>query len=264
MPEGRRIQVIARDGARLSGRRFGSTKGGKARGTILLLHGFGEPAGRLEAARCPELTRLGWDVVVPDSRGFGDSAGPFATFGDCEAADVTAWIDSIRAEEEASIDREHGPIVVWGRSMGGAIAARAAARDRRIAAIVLESPMLDLHGALTLIFRRRHLPLSSMLARLVLLRANRLAEARLDRPRLDEVAPMVGLPTLIVQGTEDSLASVSTIRTLADRFRNPACVIEVSGAGHTDTLEVGGETLWRRIIEFLDGVTESEPPRCIE
>lgn len=268
LASGAPLSVIAPDGARLSGRWFPTARDRGSVGTVLLLHGFGESSDQLAAARVPELTLAGWDVVVPDSRGYGESAGPFATFGTHESGDVAAWIESVQKSELSSESTKSLPIVVWGRSMGGGIAARAAASDPRISALILESPLLDLHAAVASILRNRRLPGSRFLARRVLRRANRLARVALDRPRLEEVAPRIQCAVLIVQGTEDSLASMSTVRALADRFAGTAEVVEVPGAGHTNVVGVGGEDLWRQILGFLNrhrlwGNSETiDPERC--
>jgi alpha-beta hydrolase superfamily lysophospholipase len=252
LASGTPLSVVAPDGARLSGRWFPAASDRDSLGSILLLHGFGESASQLAAARFPELTRAGWDVAVPDSRGYGESAGPLATFGAREAGDVRAWIDRLQKPELSTESAKSRPVIVWGRSMGGAIAARAAAGDPRISALILESPLLDLHAAVAIILRNRRLPGSRFLARRVLRRANRLARVALDRPRLDEVAPKIKCPVLIVQGTEDSLASMDKVRALAGRFARPAEVVEIAGAGHTDVVGVGGDGLWRQILGFLN------------
>ena len=53
--------------------------------------------------------------------------------------------------------------VLWGRSMGAAIAVRAAAEDSRIQALVLESPMVDLDLAMAAWFRNHRFPCAHLL-----------------------------------------------------------------------------------------------------
>ena len=55
--------------------------------------------------------------------------------------------------------------VLWGRSMGAAIAIRVAALDHRLAALVLESPMVDLQTSMAIVLARRRLPCAKLLAR---------------------------------------------------------------------------------------------------
>ena len=100
----------------------------------------------------------------PRPRGYGRSSGTFASFGGREAGDVRVWLDTLAAWPGRA--RPLLP-VLWGRSMGAAIAVRAAAEDSRIQALVLESPMVDLDLAMAAWFRKRRFPCSHLLARLV-------------------------------------------------------------------------------------------------
>src|SRR5207237_8808885 len=91
------------------------------------------------------------------------------------------------------------PLVVWGRSMGAAVALRAAAEDPdgRIAALVLEAPYHDLEAAIVVMLRRFRLPGPRLLARLIARRAEALAGVSLPRPTPLDLAPRVAFPTLI-------------------------------------------------------------------
>ena len=139
------IVVRASDGARLAGRWFPAPGPAATGRTVLLLHGFAEDSSALggtAGGAC--LHRHGWNVAALDSRGYGQSEGPYASFGGREAGDVRVWLDAL-AEHVARID----PAVpfrpaLWGRSMGAAIALRAAAQTIGSSALVLESPLVDL------------------------------------------------------------------------------------------------------------------------
>ena len=141
--------------AKLAGVWYPAEGAGPTGRTVILLHGFAEPPGSVQAPRAAFLNRQGWNAAAVDLRGYGRSDGPFASFGGREAGDVRRWIDGL-----AEILGPTHPIepVVWGRSMGAAIAIRAAAEDQRIKALVLESPMVDLDAAMAVWFRKRRFP----------------------------------------------------------------------------------------------------------
>ncbi|MGO9601100.1 MAG: alpha/beta hydrolase [Isosphaeraceae bacterium] len=249
-PEIRPIQAVGSDGTKLAGRWHPAADrdGG---GTVLLLHGFAEPSSSLQPQRTLALVRNNWNVAALDLRGYGRSDGMFASFGGREAADVRAWIDSLENQPGLS-----GPLfpVLWGRSMGAAIALRAAAEDPRIRALVLESPMVDLNEAMAVWFRKRHFPFPKLLARLVTRRAGRLAGVPLSRPAPSELAPRVRCPVLIAHGGDDRLVSTESVRRLARAFARPPAVFEVPGAGHADVIALGGEPILDQIVRFLQGV----------
>ena len=118
----------------------------------------------------------------------------YASFGGREAGDIRAWLDAI-AGRLAALDRE-APLcaALWGRSIGAAIATRAAVVDNRIAALVLESPMVDLDAAVATLLRKRGLRFTGLLARLITQRAGRIAGVPLSRPRPVERCPLRGMP----------------------------------------------------------------------
>jgi competence protein ComEC len=246
------IEVRAPDGARLFGRLMlaqGPIPTGR---TVLLLHGFAETSRTLEAQRMAALSRHGWNVAAVDLRAYGQSDGPYATFGGRESGDTSAWLDRL-AERVAStnISSAFRP-VLWGRSMGAQIALRAAANDVRVAALVLESPLVDLASAVAVPLRQRRFPMSRILARLILRRARKLAGMPLERPRPIDLAPRVTCPVLIVHGTDDALVPAALARQLAAAFPVPARWRDVPGAGHADIVDKGGGPLLDDVAAFLD------------
>lgn len=103
---------------------------------VLLLHGnAGDIADRLETLE--QLHAIGAATLILDYRGYGTSAGEPNEAGlqrDAEAA----WDWLTQTQGQAGDD-----IVLFGRSLGGAVAARLAA-DRGAAGLVLESAFVSL------------------------------------------------------------------------------------------------------------------------
>ncbi|MFO0887882.1 MAG: alpha/beta fold hydrolase [Isosphaeraceae bacterium] len=242
------VFAMAADGVRLAGRLSLAIDGREPGRVAVLLHGFAEPSHALQAERVEALRRAGWDVAAIDLRGYGNSDGPFASFGGREVPDVTAWLDSLQAR--LGTETPITPIL-WGRSMGAAIAVRAAAQDPRIRAVILESPMIDLVEAMAVWFRKRRFPLPRLFARVVIRRASGIAGVSLARPTALETAPRVHCPALILHGDRDALVRTDQVRRLAESFPIPAPSIEVAGAGHTDVVTLGGEALLSQVTEFL-------------
>ncbi len=249
------IAVRARDGARLAGRWFPIPGQDEVGRTVILLHGFAERSSALESRRVATFHRHGWNVASLDSRGYGLSEGPFASFGGREADDIRAWLDMLAEHLRGSTRPVRFRPTLWGRSMGAAIALRAAAADSRIVALVLESPMVDLDASVAVLLRKKWLPFPELLARLVTRRAGKLAGVSLSRPRPIDSAPCVTCPTLIVHGTDDWLVPIAEARRLADAFPTPPRWFDVAGAGHTNVIAKGAEPLFEQIAAFLDEVT---------
>ena len=192
-----------------------------------------------------------------DSRGYGRSGGPYPTFGGHEAGDLRIWLDFL-SRRIARVDPTlpfHPAL--WGRSMGAAIALRTAAAEPSLAALVLESPMVDLDVSMALVLRRRKLPFPKLIARLATRRAGKLAGVPIHSPRPIDSARQVTCPTLILHGTNDTVVAIDEARRLAGAFPATPRWIEVPGARHTDVVDKGGEELLDRIVLFLDDATGS-------
>jgi pimeloyl-ACP methyl ester carboxylesterase len=134
---------------------------------------------------------------------------------------------------------------------------RAAGRRGRSAdpALILEAPYPDLVATVGAWLARLRLPRA--LAGPLVLRAGALAGVSLARPRPIDLAPRVGVPVLILHGTDDPIIPPAEVRRLAAAFPRPAAVVEVAGARHGDVFDVGGPELMERIAAFLAGVKTS-------
>ncbi len=110
--------------------------GADARGTLLFFHGnAGNISHRLDSIR--QFHGLGLDVLIVDYRGYGQSEGSPSeqgTYRDAEAA----WR---YLTEERGVDPAR--LVVFGRSVGGAVAAWLAA-NREAGALIVESSFSSL------------------------------------------------------------------------------------------------------------------------
>lgn len=114
----------------------------RARGTVLVVHGLGEHAGRYGHVAAA-LVQAGFAVRAYDQQGHGRSAGRRGTLHtpDGLLQDLGAVIDDTRRRTP---DR---PLVLLGHSMGGLVAARAVAQVLRpMDALVMSSPALGIHA----------------------------------------------------------------------------------------------------------------------
>jgi alpha-beta hydrolase superfamily lysophospholipase len=104
------------------------------RGTVVLVHGLGEHSGRY-AHVVDALNRAQWSVVTYDQRGHGRSPGKRGVLPHDNALldDLAQILDGVHANRR----------VLLGHSMGGAVASRFVADERRdVDALVLSSPAL--------------------------------------------------------------------------------------------------------------------------
>ncbi|MFI5806449.1 alpha/beta fold hydrolase [Streptomyces sp. NPDC051561] len=130
-----------------SGRAGGAAK--DRRPAVLLAHGFGGTKDS-ERDRAERLARAGYAVLTYSARGFGASEGRIGlNAADGEVADAVRLVDWLATRPEVALDRTGDPVIgMAGGSYGGAVSLLAAARDRRIDALVPSVTYWDLEQAL--------------------------------------------------------------------------------------------------------------------
>lgn len=124
--------LVAADGVRLHALYF---KAEAPRGVLLYFHGN---TGNLRrwGKLAPRFTALGYDVLMPDHRGYGKSGGGLSARA--LHGDALAWYDTLK--EQWGEDR----IVLYGRSLGSGMAVPVAA-NRSPRLLVLETPFANLY-----------------------------------------------------------------------------------------------------------------------
>ncbi len=201
--------------------------------SLLFLHGnAGNASHRLPNAA--QLAQLDCSVLLLDYRGYGLSEGRPTEAG--VYADARAGLRYLVGSKSFPEAR----IVVFGRSLGGAVAVDLA-RDRGLAGVVLESTFSS----------------AADIARSI----GGPALAFLAGTRLDSIGKIgrVRAPLLFFHGDRDRVVDYALGRRLFDAAPEPKSFETIPGAGHNDTTEVGGRRYFRRIREFLDEVAPLEP-----
>ena len=179
-----------------------------ARGVLLFFHGnAGNISHRLESILI--FNRLRLDVLIVDYRGYGQSTGrpsERGTYRDAQAA----WDYLVRDRRVAP-----GNIVVFGRSLGGAVGAWLAAQlpaEEQPAAVIIESSFTS--GA---DMARRLYPVYP--ARLL---------TRLKYPVIEFVGRL-RCPVLVVHSRDDEIIPFAMGRAIYDAVGQPRDFIELRG-----------------------------------
>ena len=202
---------------------------------VLFLHGnAGDISNRTPLAE--GLLREGLSVLLLEYRGYGGSEGRPSEEGlHLDALAGHAFL----VEQVGDPDR----IVVFGRSMGGAVAAHLAA-ELPSAGLVLEASFTSLEGMGRIVYPI--LP-GFFFHRL------RGCFSTLDWVRQVEV------PLLVIHGTDDEIVPMHFGQELLAAGREPKDWFSVEGAGHNDVYWVGGASYFRRIGGFVGECAEGGP-----
>jgi pimeloyl-ACP methyl ester carboxylesterase len=212
--------VSAADGTRLAG--WVSQGSAKPAPTVLYFGGNAEEVSyTLADARWPRE----WSIVAVNYRGYGTSEGKPGERA--LAADALAIYDAVAAREGVDPSR----IVVFGRSLGTALAAHVAA-ERPAAGVILVSP----YDSLAAVGSHHYpfLPVS------LLLRHRFDAEADARRCRL---------PMLTIVASSDSIMPVARSKALYDAWAGPKRWEVVPRSDHNSL----GATpdFWNAVTKFL-------------
>ena len=174
------------------------------------------------------LHRLQLRVLAVDYRGYGLSTGTPSEQGlyqDAEA--VVRYVAATRT-------RQTRPLIFWGRSLGGPVAA-SATRIVTPDGLILESTFADKAAVVR----------ASPVLRLL----NTLSAYRF--PTLEMLRGYQN-PVLVIHGNGDTIIPYSLGRDLYDRLRPPKQFAAVPGADHNDFFEISRQEYWQPILDFID------------
>ncbi|MBC9944753.1 alpha/beta fold hydrolase [Leucobacter sp. cx-328] len=201
------------------------------------IHGLGSPrAGTLRGVQVA--TELGLNSLVTSYR--NDGEGP--AVGSVRSALGITETEDVEAAISYAVRRGAERIILFGWSMGAAIAVRLAQRSDYaplIAGLVLDSPVLNWPEVIKANCQRAGLPRSAGLLAVPWLAIGPLARlmglpARVSLQEFDWVthAEELSVPTLILHGASDDSVPIKTSLALAKK-RPDLVQLECFDAGHT-------------------------------
>ncbi len=202
-----------------------------SRGALVFAHGNGgNMSHRLDKAA--HLRSLGLSVLLFDYRGYGGSGGAPTEEG--TYADMDAALDHVVRRRDAAPPR----VVLYGESLGGAVAVEAATRHA-CAAVVVESTFTSLRA-----MARHYYPLvPSGLLRLRYDSAGRIGAVR--------------CPVLVLHSREDDIVPYAMGRALFAAAREPKRFADLRGSHNGGGLMASPEAQ-SALAAFLDEVLGDE------
>jgi uncharacterized protein len=198
--------------------------------TVLYLHGNGLNIGA-NAKQASRFHELGLSVFLFDYRGYGKSEGEFPS-------EASVYLDAERAWDYLFKERkiEPGNILIYGHSLGGAIAINLALQHPDASGLVVQSSFTS-----TLEMARRNwwtaiFPIDALM-----------------NQRFDSIHKVseLKLPTLYIHGNSDKLIPSNMSQQLYDSTRSPKYLELFPEAGHNNVAQVGGATYSQVIETFI-------------
>ncbi|MGZ6249292.1 MAG: alpha/beta hydrolase [Syntrophales bacterium] len=186
-------------------------KADNPKGVIIYFHGnAGNLSGWGEVAL--DFTRLCYDVLIPDYRGYGKSTGKIRS-------EAMLHNDAAAAYDHLKGRYPEDQIIIYGRSIGTGIAVYLA-KETRPRMLILESPIFNMQD-----LARYHYPLMpSALVALIL-----------KYPmRTDLWIADVPCPVYLFHGTEDDIVPYNSSERLFKLSRTESRLISIPGGGHNN------------------------------
>jgi uncharacterized protein len=203
--------------------------------TLVWFHGnAGNIGHRVENIRLLH-DKLRINIFIFDYRGYGRSEGHISEAG--------TYRDGVAALEfvgkQLGVKSEN--LILFGRSLGAAVAAEMASRfDSR--ALILETPFVSIPAMAQSVFPL--LPIGSLL------------QTRYDN--LEKIAK-IKVPLLVLHGDRDEVIPYEHGRRVFYAAPEPKYFYTISGASHNDTYIIGGDAYFQRLRSFIETVMASRP-----
>jgi len=213
---------------------------------VILVHGVN--ANR--EALLPEakiLAKADYHLLMFDLRGHGKSEGEEMTYGYREALDVQAAVDYLLNLPDVE------QVGALGTSFGGAAVIRAAAKDERLKAIVIQNSFSSLSQAVEDGFDNMAILPKWPFAPLIVTLTERRTKLKLDQvDSARDLATEVSCPVLIIHGSDDDLFPPHHARTMYASAREPKDLWIIEGLGHASPIHAHAAEYEERTLAFFE------------
>ncbi len=213
--------------------------------TIFILHGIWDrKETNLPLANV--FAQYGFNTILTDLRGHGDSEGEFFTYGYREKGDVKAVLDD-------AISRFHlgENIGLFGFSAGAAIGLQFLEKDTMVDAAVIVSTFSDLNKIIPDYLQRITRLRSPMLSDILINRAESIADFETDSVSPRKSAAKINIPILMIHGEKDRKIKLEYGKEVFEVLKSEHKeFLPMKDAGHLDVLEKGGRNLEMRLVNF--------------
>lgn len=213
---------------------------------VVMIHGYADAkVGAL--AWAPAWRELGYNILAIDLRAHGHSGGRHTTAGFFERHDVDQVINRLRADRPEQTRQ----LVLFGISLGAAVALATAERRDDIAALVLECPFADYRRPVTQHARVIGMPLPS-LTPLVIRAAEWISGADFDAVRPIDLLERVAPPVMVIHASDDPFVPDSDANAMKEIvLRRGGEYWPVPHTSHLMCLVADPAEYHKRIREFL-------------
>lgn len=217
------------------------------------IHGYGDSAGSM-GLYARHYADRGWNVLLPDLRGHGESEGNYVGYGWDDRLDMVAWCSWIlRRDPKARI-------VLHGVSMGAATALMTAGGplSGSVKGVISDCAYTTALEIMRHVYQTspdRRGPAGPALSAL---RSAARRRAKFDPIKADALAAVrrSRTPTLFIHGVADTFVPASMMADLYEAAKCPKEFLWMPRAGHARSVVTDPALYWETVDDFLQRALE--------
>lgn len=192
--------------------------------------------------------KKGYNLLIPDFRGHGDSEGTYVGMGWHDRLDIKRWIDEIIKENSNS------KIVLFGISMGAAAVMMTSGENlpQNVKVVVEDcgysSIWDEFKYQLKMIYKLPSFPVLHIASIVSKIKAG----YWLWEGSAKEALRKSKLPTLFIHGKEDTYVPFEMLDKVYNSLNAPKEKIVVEGAAHSGASKILKEKYWEKVFLFIE------------
>lgn len=239
-------QIRSRDGLQLVAYYLPAPK--PTNNTVILAHGYTSQGKHMGRFARFYYEQLGFNVLLPDARGHGQSEGDYIGFGWPERLDYLLWIAEVisRVGEDAQI-------ALHGLSMGAATVMMVSGEElpKQVKAVIADCGYTSAYAQLGYQLRRMFkLPTFPLLDTTSLVTKIKAGYSFREASALEQVKRSK-VPMLFIHGSADRFVPTEMAWELYNACPSEKEIFIVEGAGHGTAYETAGEEYEAKVLGFL-------------
>lgn len=213
----------------------------------ITVHGYTNEAGFMSAMAYKYFS-MGYNLIMPDLRGHGESEGDYIGMGWHDRLDIMKWIDFIVKE-----DRE-AEILLHGVSMGAATVMMVSGEKLppNVKVIIEDcgytTAREEFSGKLKSMFKLPAFPFMNICNIICKIKSNYYI---FDASAIDQIKKST-VPILFIHGDRDNFVPFYMMDKLYEACNSEKDKVIIEGAGHAKSEKVNTALYWDRVVEFID------------
>lgn len=215
--------------------------------TVVISHGYkGNPETMANYAKM--FYDMGYNVLLPDDRAHGDSAGDYINFGWLDRLDYLSWINKL-----ISVKGEDEKILLFGVSMGGATMEMLSGENlpTQVKAIIADCGYSSIKEELTYLLKKQyHLPEYPIEPMVSTINRQRLGYYLGDVSSKAQLAKN-RRPILFIHGGKDTYVPVTMAYQNYRATKAPKQLWIVKNATHAESFWYNPKAYQQRVASFL-------------